>query len=113
MTKSKQRAKFVLNKLFSFRNQFRSTRNLSGDVPQLKPDFQLVVEVDQLQAEVDAEGGAILAPVAEEVMNVATDERGLAAVHLADDYHLRQQQEALETTKSLTSTSGPMELTIL
>ena len=68
----------------------QSTTNLTGDVPQLQPDFQLVIEVDQLEAEVDAEGGAILAPVAEEVVHVATDKRRLAAVHLAHHNHLQQ-----------------------
>jgi hypothetical protein len=55
----------------------------------LTPNFQLIVEMDQLEVEVDAEGGAVLAAVAEEVVHVPSDDGRLATVHLTHDDHLK------------------------
>ena len=44
--------------------------------------------MDELEIEVDPEGGAIVALVAEEVVNVTTDDGRLARVHLAHNNYL-------------------------
>ena len=51
---------------------------------------QLVVVMDQLEVEVDAEGGAILATIAEEVVHVAADDGRFTAVHLTHDDDLEE-----------------------
>ena len=62
---------------------------LPCNVPQLQPDLQLVVVMDQLKVEVDAERCAVVSSVAEEVVDVPPQDGALAGAHLSDDDDLQ------------------------